>query len=547
MYDQYQDDPDSVSETWRQFFAGGNGAAPGGDGEHSPAVPASAAPAIPARPSPSATAAPSSRAPIASPAPPPSPPAKPAAPSAPTQHVAEPGADEASIPLKGAAAAIASNMERSLSVPTATSFRNIPAKLLEVNRNVINGYRTRSGLGKVSFTHIIGYAIVRAITDAVPTMRNSSTKGADGKPRLVVNDTVNMGLAVDVDKGDGTRTLVVPVVKDASRMNFAEFLAAYEEVIRKVKDNKLAVDDFQGANVTLTNPGTIGTVQSVPRLMPGQGVIVGVGSIDYPAEFEGADRKNLSSLGVSKVVTVTSTYDHRIIQGAESGLFLKRVHELLLGEHGFYNQIFGALDMPYEAVKWHPDVNPIDREESMLQKQMQVATLIRVYRVRGHLIADLDPLRWKDPVMPVELDPFTYGLTIWDLDREFLTGGIGGTDRMQLGKLLGVLRDAYCRTVGVEYMHIQETDEQRWIQSKVERPVEPFDKDAKLRILERLNAAEAFEKFLATKYVGTKRFGLDLFESPRATLADDAHAIGTRSGKAFQARAGLDIGAHVEA
>ena len=169
--------------------------------------------------------------------------------------------------------------------------------------------------------------------------------------------------------------------------------------------------------------------------------------------------------------------------------------------------------MPYEAVKWHPDVNPIDREESMLQKQMQVATLIRVYRVRGHLIADLDPLHWKDPVMPVELDPFTYGLTIWDLDREFLTGGIGGTDRMQLGKLLGVLRDAYCRTIGVEYMHIQDTEEQRWIQSKVERPVEQFDKDAKLRILERLNAAEAFEKFLATKYVGTKRFGLEGSES----------------------------------
>ncbi len=233
-------------------------------------------------------------------------------------------------------------MERSLSVPTATSFRNVPAKLLEVNRNVINGYRTRSGQGKVSFTHLIGYAIVRAITDAVPAMRNSYATGADGKPRLVVNETVNMGLAVDVDKGDGTRSLVVPVVKDASAMDFAEFLAAYEEIIRKVKANKLTLDDFQGANVTLTNPGTIGTVQSVPRLMPGQGVIVGVGSIDYPAEFEGADRKNLSSLGVSKVVTVTSTYDHRIIQGAESGLFLKRVHELLLGEHGFYESIFSV-------------------------------------------------------------------------------------------------------------------------------------------------------------------------------------------------------------
>ncbi|HET9666146.1 MAG TPA: 2-oxo acid dehydrogenase subunit E2, partial [Desertimonas sp.] len=514
MHEQYEDDPDSVSESWREFFANGNGAAPaaprvppGDPGKISGDIRDTSSPAAQR---PAATPIPAE--PVTEPQPAtPAEPARPADPPTPTATSAA-GAEPGTV-LKGAAAAIAANMERSLTVPTATSFRNVPAKLLEVNRNVINGYRTRSGQGKVSFTHIVGYAIVRAVTDAVPAMRNSYITGADGKGRLVVNDTVNMGLAVDVDKGDGTRSLVVPVVKNASAMDFAEFLAAYEEIIRKVKSNKLTIDDFQGANVTLTNPGTIGTVQSVPRLMPGQGVIVGVGSIDYPAEFEGADRKNLSSLGISKVVTVTSTYDHRIIQGAESGLFLKQVHELLLGEHGFYDQIFASLDMPYEAVKWHPDVNPIDREESMLQKQMQVATLIRVYRVRGHLIADLDPLRWKDPVMPVELDPFTYGLTIWDLDREFLTGGIGGTDRMQLGKLLGVLRDAYCRTIGVEYMHIQETDEQRWIQSKFERPVEPLDKDAKLRILERLNAAEAFERFLATKYVGTKRFGLEGAES----------------------------------
>ena len=529
MYEQYQDDPDSVSESWRQFFAAGNGAAPGGDGDRSSNRPATApaamspsaelaAPAPPAAPVPAATSQPVARTTDVRAGGEGSasdyiPPAQQAARGESERSERTPSPQDHSTPLKGAAAAIATNMERSLSVPTATSFRNVPAKLLEVNRNVINGYRTRSGMGKVSFTHIIGYAIVRAITDAVPAMRNSYTTGADGKPRLVVNDTVNMGLAVDVDKGDGTRTLVVPVVKDASSMTFAEFLAAYEEIIAKVKANKLTLDDFQGANVTLTNPGTIGTVQSVPRLMPGQGVIVGVGSIDYPAEFEGADRKNLSSLGISKVVTVTSTYDHRIIQGAESGLFLKRVHELLLGEHDFYEDIFSALDMPYEAVKWHPDVNPIDREESMLEKQKQVATVIRVYRVRGHLIADLDPLHWKEPVTPVELDPFTYGLTIWDLDREFLTGGVGGVDRLPLGKLLGVLRDAYCRTIGVEYMHIQDTEEQRWIQEKVERKVEPFDKEHKRRILERLNAAEAFEKFLATKYVGTKRFGLEGAES----------------------------------
>jgi 2-oxoglutarate dehydrogenase E1 component len=404
-------------------------------------------------------------------------------------------------------------MERSLTVPTATSFRDVPAKLLEVNRKVINGYRSRSGQGKVSFTHLIGYAVVRAIADAVPNMGNSFAAGSDGKPRIIHNPSVNMGLAVDVDKGDGTRTLVVPVLRNADTLDFAGFLAAYEDLIRKVKSNKLAVSDFQGATITLTNPGTIGTVQSVPRLMPGQGVIVGVGTIDYPAEFQGADERAIGSLGVSKIVTITSTYDHRIIQGAESGMFLKRVHELLLGEHGFYQEVFKSLGVPYEAVKWRLDHSPIDSEEAMLHKQMQVATLVRVHRVRGHLIADLDPLRWKEPVMPDELDPATYGLTIWDLDREFLTGGVGGFEKMKLGDLLGVLRDAYCRTVGIEYMHIQDFAEQRWIQSKVEGVQTAVSKERKQRIVERLNAAEAFEKFLATKYVGTKRFGLEGAES----------------------------------
>ena len=224
--------------------------------------------------------------------------------------------DPAGEPIRGAGLAIATNMERSLSVPTATSFRNIPAKLLEVNRSLINEYRSRAGLGKVSFTHLIGYAIVRAIADAVPQMNNTFVSDADGKPRLVRNDAINMGLAVDVAKADGSRTLVVPVLRDAGSLDFAGFLAAYDDLIRKVKSNKLAVTDFQGATVSLTNPGTIGTVQSVPRLMPGQGVIVGVGTIDYPAEFQGSDERSLAALGVSKVVTVTSTYDHRIIQGA---------------------------------------------------------------------------------------------------------------------------------------------------------------------------------------------------------------------------------------
>lgn len=488
MYEQFRTDPTSVSEAWREFFSDYRSVA---DGPQNVVTPVPAAATTPA---PTPAAAPPSGAP------------------APSVAVPVP-ADVTPEPIRGVGAAIVTNMEKSLTVPTATSFRNVPARLLEVNRKQINDYRSRHGLTKVSFTHIIAYAIVRAISDAVPNMRNAYTVDADGKPQLIRNPHVNVGLAVDVDKGDGSRNLVVPVLREADTLSFAGFLVAYDEIIRKVKNNKLTIADFQGANVSITNPGTIGTVQSVPRLMPGQGVIVGVGSIDYPAEFQGADETNLNALGVSKVVTVTSTYDHRIIQGAESGLFLKRVHELLLGEHNFYDDLFRSLEIPYQAVQWASDVSPMNREETMMHKQMQVSLLVRSHRVRGHLIADLDPLRWKEPKLPRELDPANYGLTIWDLEREFLTGGVAGSTKMKLDELLGVLRDAYCRTIGVEYMHIQDTDEQRWIQSKMEGVTFTPTLDKKLRILERLNAAEAFEKFLATKYVGTKRFGLEGAES----------------------------------
>ncbi len=483
MYEQYIDDAESVGSAWREFFEGYR------------SIKAT-------EPVPKLESAPARLPDVA-------------------VEFSERGQEadqQAGDPIRGVAAAIVRNMEASLSVPTATGFRNVPAKLLEVNRKIINGYRERTGTGKVSFTHLIGFAIVKAVSTTVPNMKNAFSVGTDGTPRLIINEQVNMGLAVDVDKGNGTRSLIVPVLKNADSLSFVGFLAAYEEIIRKVKNNKLTVDDFAGANITLTNPGTIGTVQSVPRLMQGQGVIVGVGSIDFPAEFAGSDRRNLSALGVSKVVTITSTYDHRIIQGAESGLFLKRVNELLLGEHGFYDEIFASLEIPYEAVKWRHDVNPIDSEHAMLVKQMAVAKLIRVHRVRGHLMADLDPLRWKKPQTPVELDPATYDLTIWDLDREFLTDGVGGRSKMPLGDLLGVLRDAYCRTIGVEYMHIQNTAEQAWIQERVEARPSACTQQQRDRILERLNAAEAFEKFLATKYVGTKRFGIEGAESAIAIL-----------------------------
>jgi 2-oxoglutarate dehydrogenase E1 component len=315
MYEQFRTDPNSVSEAWREFFSDYRSAANGVSSAAPIVVPA----AIPT------TSTQVASAPVASA---PATPVTPAASGAVVVPVPEGITPE---PIRGVGAAIVTNMEKSLSVPTATSFRNVPARLLEVNRKQINDYRSRHGMSKVSFTHIIAHAIVRAISDAVPNMRNAFTVDEAGKPMIIRNPNVNVGLAVDVDKGDGTRNLVVPVLRDADTLDFAGFLVAYDEIIRKVKNNKLTIADFQGANVSITNPGTIGTVQSVPRLMPGQGVIVGVGSIDYPAEFQGSDESNLNALGVSKVVTVTSTYDHRIIQGEESGMFLKRVHELLLG------------------------------------------------------------------------------------------------------------------------------------------------------------------------------------------------------------------------
>lgn len=491
MYEQYLSDPSSVSESWQDFFADYK--------RDSDAEPIAATPAAtngagaPAKPAPAPT---------------PKPEAKES-----DGKKAEAAEDEPGEPIRGVGARIVENMERSLAVPTATSYRNVPAKLLEVNRAVINGYLGRTRGGKVSFTHLIGYAVVRAIADTVPAMNNSYVEGADGKPRIVRNDHVGLGIAVDIEKADGSRSLLVPVVKDADTLDFRGFWGSYEELIRKVRNNKLAPDDFSGITVSLTNPGTIGTVQSVPRLMPGQGLIVGVGSIDWPAEMQAADPETLADLGLSKVITISSTYDHRIIQGAESGVFLKRVHELLLGEDGFYDEIFRALDVPYEAVQWRQDVRPVDQEAYRREKQMAVQRLVNMYRVRGHLMADLDPLRWREPNMHAELDPLTYGLTIWDLEREYLTGGLAGREKLTLRQILKVLRDAYCRTLGIEYMHIQDPEQKAWIQEQVEGVEVELDPDEQHHVLGRLNAAEAFEKFLATKYVGQKRFGLEGGES----------------------------------
>lgn len=421
-------------------------------------------------------------------------------------HQATPGPDR----LRGVAAAIAENMNTSREVPTATSVRDVPAKLLEVNRTIINNYFQRTNGGpKVSFTHLIAYAALRAL-DAVSRMRSVYAE-VDGEPGVVRHETVNLGVAIDVQR-DGERGLLVPNIKRADTLPFDEFHQAYEELVRRTRQDKLQPADFQGTTMTITNPGMIGTVASVPRLMTGQSVILGVGSIDYSADFSAADPKTIARLGLSKWTTLTSTYDHRVIMGAESGEWLARIHELLLGEDRFYDDIFTSLGIPYEPARWREDRSPLDAEWVMVDKQSRVDALAHQYRVRGHLIADLDPLSQEPPQLHPELDPTTYGLSIWDLDREFITG-IAGDGTMTLGRLLGILRDAYCRTTGIEYMHISDPEQKRWIQQQVEGVDGELSLADKKHILTSLNAAEAFEHFLHTKYIGHKRFSLEGSES----------------------------------
>ncbi len=505
MYERYLADPSSVSASWQEFLA-----------DYRPAGPYAAAPG----------AAPPATAP-----PPPAPTASPTAASPPPTTASPPPttAADGATPLRGAAARIVANMEASLGVPTATSVRVVPAKLLEVNRTIINNQLRRTTGGKVSFTHLIGFAVVKGL-GAVPSMNAAFVADVDGKgtPGVLRHQHVGLGLAVDVEKGSG-RTLLVPCIVDADTRDFQSFVGAYEDLIRKIHTNKIAPDDFAGTTVTLTNPGTIGTVQSVPRLMPGQGVIVGVGALGVPSGFEAADPRMLAELGVGKTVTITSTYDHRIIQGAESGMFLTYMAECLTGEHGFYETVFAAMDVPYEPVRWQADVNAVDSEHQRLVKQVRVQSLVNMYRVRGHLIADLDPLSAEPRHLHAELDPTTYGLTLWDLDREFVVDGLAGRDTLRLSEALDLLRDAYCRTLAIEYMHIQDPEQKRWIQHHVEGVPATLAPTEQRHILDRLNAAEAFERFLHTRYVGQKRFGLEGAESTIVlldTLLDEAATAG---------------------
>ncbi|HEY4017364.1 MAG TPA: multifunctional oxoglutarate decarboxylase/oxoglutarate dehydrogenase thiamine pyrophosphate-binding subunit/dihydrolipoyllysine-residue succinyltransferase subunit [Pseudonocardiaceae bacterium] len=540
MYEQFLNDPSSVDPAWHDFFAdykpteraagvGDNVAqptgsaitvtsttalatSPGSNGAPTKPTTPTTQPSTPPPVTSNGSTATTSAAPLRAPSGPalpttgkPSP--QQAAKAAP---VIPSAAGDSSKVIRGAAAAIAKNMEQSLTVPTATSVRAVPAKLLNDNRIVINNHLKRTRGGKISFTHVIGYAVIRAL-QAYPNM-NRHFAEVDGKPNIVTPEHVNFGLAIDLPGKDGARTLVVASIKNCENMNFTQFWSAYEDIIRKARSGGLTTEDFTGTTISLTNPGTIGTNHSVPRLTAGQGTIVGVGAMEYPAHFQGASEQSLADMGVSKIITLTSTYDHRIIQGAESGEFLRRIHQLLLGEDRFYDDIFTSLRLPYEPIRWVQDI-----PEGSVDKTARVIELIDAFRTRGHLMADIDPLNYRQRRHD-DLDVLHHGLTLWDLDRWFAVGGFASHEKMKLRDVLGVLRDSYCRTVGVEYMHILEPAERKWLQERVEIKHEKPSTAVQKYILSKLNAAEAFETFLQTKYVGQKRFSLEGGETVIALL-----------------------------
>src|SRR6478672_888372 len=524
MYRKFREDPSSVDPSWHEFLVdyspeSTNDVAPRGNGKPaaSPTTAPEPAPAPPPKPASSNGGAETKDAEASPPAvnadePAAKIPAPEKAPAKAEAKTAEPAAKSKPAPaaqadetqvLRGAAAAVVKNMSASLDVPTATSVRAFPAKAMIDNRIVINNHLKRTRGGKISFTHLLGYAIVAAV-NRFPNM-NRHFAEVDGKPNTVTPAHTNLGLAIDLQGKDGNRQLVVAAIKGCETMRFGQFIAAYEDIVRRARDGKLTAEDFAGVTISLTNPGTIGTVHSVPRLMRGQGAIIGVGAMEYPAEFQGASQERIAELGIGKLITLTSTYDHRIIQGAESGDFLRTVHELLLSDD-FFDEIFHELGIPYEPVRWRTD-NP----DSIVDKNARVIELIAAYRNRGHLMADIDPLRLDKNRFRnhPDLDVTTHGMTLWDLDRVFKVNGFAGAEHKKLRDVLGLLRDSYCRHVGVEYTHILEPDQQKWLEERVEVKHEKPTVAQQKYILSKLNAAEAFETFLQTKYVGQKRFSLE--------------------------------------
>ena len=486
LYKQYQDDPASVPGHWKRYFDELEGI----EVEEAPSQ-ENGAPVTKEKPKP-----------------------------APKKEPEEKKKKEPKIPegaeiekIKGVASKIVENMDESVYVPTATSLRVLPVKMMTEDRKIINSHLLKTSNMKASFTHLIAWAVIQGLKE-FPNINSYYTE-KDGGHYRVKPDQVNLGIAVDLESKDGSRNLVVPNIKGVDKMNFSEFLVAYSKLIDKARNGNLELSDFNQTTISVTNPGTIGTVSSVPRLMKGQGAIIATGAINYPAEFQSMAQDVLNQLGVSKVMTMTCTYDHRIIQGAESGMFLQHVHNLLNGKENFYEKIFSDLDIPYEPFPYGEDKYEgqlSGRGNTLEQDRRAIAVwrLINMYRMRGHVLADLDPLG-TEPGRGPELDLEYYGLTLWDLDREFYCDGLGGKKTAKLRDIIQLLRETYCGKIGAEYMHLLDLQERKWLRETMESTTNTpeLTKDDKEDILHKLNQAMAFEQFLHKKYVGHKRFSLE--------------------------------------
>ncbi len=491
LYEQYLKSPSSVPSHWQRYFdelngqhqASGNGAATTSSEPSKTTAPTAS----------SDTSSQSASTPVAK--------AKSPAPAGEQQKI------------KGVATKIVENMDASLEVPTATSLRVMPVKMMIEDRTIINRHLVKRNEPKASFTHFICWAVIQAMKK-YPSINH--TYYHDGKSHYrVVPEQINLGVAVDLPNKDGSRNLVVPNIKGVDKMNFKEFLYAFAELVDKARNGKLQIEDYQGTTISVTNPGTLGTVSSVPRLMPGQGAIIATGAIDYPAEFQNMSKEILNQLGISKVMTVTCTYDHRIIQGAESGAFLNEVNHLLSGQANFYDSIFSDLEIPYDPIPYGEDSysGPFNNGANTLEQDRRaigVWRLINMYRMRGHVLANLDPLE-KEPGYNPELDLAYYGLSVWDLDRVFYCGGLGGKKQATLREIIKLLRDTYCEQIGADYMHLLDLDERKWLRERMESSLNAptLSKDDKKQILSKLNQAMAFEEFLHKKYIGHKRFSLE--------------------------------------
>jgi 2-oxoglutarate dehydrogenase E1 component len=419
--------------------------------------------------------------------------------------------------LKGAGAALARYMEQSRSIPTATSFRTLTVTILDARRREL-----KAAGRKVSYTHLIAWAIARAAED-MPAMANHYAE-IDGRPNRVDDEQVNLGLAVDVEKQDGSRTLMVPVIADAGRLAFDRFVTAYDALVEKARTNTLTADDLQGANVTLTNPGGIGTIASVPRLMVGQGTIVATGSIAYPPGLQGIGEM----IGAEKVMTMTSTYDHRIIQGAESGRYLARIEEYLQGEHSFYDDAFTALGVELGPIPAPPapaaaaaaaatetatqasaqaDGAP---SEELLQAVQAASTLVMRFRSHGHLAARLDPLG-SEPEGEPGLDPESVGLTpaiTAQIPAKILHMYVPGAT---LADALPHLRETYCGTIAYEIEHIASHRQRVWLREHIESGEfrRPLSNDEQQTLLRRLIEVDALERFMHKAYLGQHQFSIE--------------------------------------